>query len=678
MHKGGVDNALSAEVDPDAQLPARGIAGRKGDRSLPPSWWPSRAANWVAPGLIVLFCTAHDAAIWFVMGGLAALKNGWPFWRFDHALYYHSAIVTRAFLKDSWTTAGYDPFFMSGYAKSVVFPSSSTLPDLAVALFGGDHPELAYKIYVLISAAAVPWLIALACALWKMRSGGTAIAALLAITYIWTDFPFRFIQFGMLPYFLGIPLALCATGAFARFVDRGGGTNWMMAALLLSASLLVHVTTAMVTVPACAAAYLAATVRGGRASATDARKLTRLGHMAVWLILPVVLAVNAFWWLPGIWLAETLGASHSAFSHTEGVLVRLSQTIRTDPPVECLLIACGLPGIYLLLRRVPVLGWSAFGFCAAGFGWGYLAGESRSLDFLQAGRHTYAFYWVLAMGGGAALDELLARLRAGPGGGFRLDLWAIAGAILIGVRMIGYPGYPVFDVMHLYFAPEPLLSSRPSARAKWVVDQVDRHLKRGQRLLYEEGGLAIPGVPDPFRDGRLSGLLPERTGVQLIGGPYLHASLKTNFTQFGEGKLCGKADWTKDDFIRYAKLYGPSAILCWSPHARRFCKENPDLVRVLADDGVVLLGRLEGFEGDFLEGSGRVLAAAGVLELHDLTPGVNGTVVLRYHWVPYLRARPEVAIEQELREDDPVPFIRLRPAPGVRDVELRLHFPGGR
>jgi hypothetical protein len=80
MHKGGVDNALSAEVDPDAQLPARGIAGRKGDRSLPPSWWPSRAANWVAPGLIVLFCTAHDAAIWFVMGGLAALKNGWPFW----------------------------------------------------------------------------------------------------------------------------------------------------------------------------------------------------------------------------------------------------------------------------------------------------------------------------------------------------------------------------------------------------------------------------------------------------------------------------------------------------------------------------------------------------------------------------------------------------------------------
>ena len=53
-------------------------------------------------------------------------------------------------------------------------------------------------------------------------------------------------------------------------------------------------------------------------------------------------------------------------------------------------------------------------------------------------------------------------------------------------------------------------------------------------------GVGLPGVPDPFQGGRFSGLLPERTGVEVIGGPYLHASLKTNFTQFGEGKLFGR------------------------------------------------------------------------------------------------------------------------------------------
>ena len=71
------------------------------------------------------------------MGGYAGLTNGWPLWRDDHPLYFHSALVTRAFLKDSWTTAGYDPSFMAGYAKSVVFPASSTLPELVVAAFGG-------------------------------------------------------------------------------------------------------------------------------------------------------------------------------------------------------------------------------------------------------------------------------------------------------------------------------------------------------------------------------------------------------------------------------------------------------------------------------------------------------------------------------------------------------------
>ena len=109
-----------------------------------------------------------------------------------------------------------------------------------------------------------------------------------------------------------------------------------------------------------------------------------------------------------------------------------------------------------------------------------------------------------------------------------------------------------------------------------------------------------------------------------------------------------------------------------------FARRIRDLVHILEDDGVVLLGRVKGFEGRLPGGVGKVEAEAGVLRLHDLTPGLDGSVVLRYHSVPYLRARPAVAIEQEYREDDPVPFIRLRPPPGTSDVELKLHLPVGR
>ena len=255
----------------------------------------------------------------------------------------------------------------------------------------------------------------------------------------------------------------------------------------------------------------------------------------------------------------------------------------------------------------------------------------------------------------------------------RFDRWAMASALLIGLRVFGPSLIESLRVRLL--AGEPFLSSRPSPRLLWVVDRVKTHVKPGERLLYEEGGKDLPGIPDPFQRGRFSGLLPERTGVELIGGPYLHAALTTNFTQFGEGALFGKVNWDRDDFVKYARLYRPSAILCWSPRARRFCRSNPDLITILDDDGALLIGRVLGFGGDAIEGRATVTAEAGRLRVRDLTPGVDGSIVLRYHSVPCLRARPPVPLELRQEEGDPVPFIGLRPPSGTREVELEMVAP---
>ncbi len=663
---------------------ATGAAGAPEDGASGPA---SPAAAWLAIAFTVVLCALHTAAIWRGLGGLAGLNNGWPIWRDDHSLYYHSALVTRSFLKSSWTTAGYDPSFMAGYPKSVVFPASSTLPELVVAGCGGNRPALAYKGYVLVSAAAVPWLIALACLLWRIPPGGTALAVLLHLLYVWTDFPINYVTFGMLPYFLAIPLGLVALGSFARFLERGGVLRWSICTLLSSLAFLVHLTSAMVIVPGAALAYAIVAMRGrsgrrrGSAPATQthpvgpARGPSVLGHLAIWMIPVVVLALNSFWWLPGIWLASTKGPSDFAFYHPEGVIYRLANIAWSESPIQAILLAIGLPGLFLLVRESAIRGSALAGFAAGGLFWGYLAGGSRSLDFLQPGRHTFALYSALTVAASVSCAEVRNRLRAGARGVDHLDRWVIAGAIIVGLRVFAYPVYE--SVRLRLWEGEPFLSSRPSSRLRWVVDRVKRHVKPGERLLYEEGGKDLPGVPDPFQRGRFSGLLPERTGVEVIGGPYLHASLKTNFTQFGEGKLCGRANWTRADFIRYATLYRPAAILCWSPHSRRFCRENSDLVRVLEDDGTLLMGQVLGFGGDFIEGSGKVVAEWGRIRVSGLSPGLDGSVVLRYHSVPCLTTQPTVACEPDYRDDDPVPFIRLRPPPGTSEVELKMQFPFG-
>jgi hypothetical protein len=224
--------------------------------------------------------------------------------------------------------------------------------------------------------------------------------------------------------------------------------------------------------------------------------------------------------------------------------------------------------------------------------------------------------------------------------------------------------------------PRPFLSSRPTPRLRWIVDRVRKHLQSGDRLLYEEGGKSLPGFPDIFHGDRYSGLLPYLTRVEMLGGPFLRVLVKANFTQFGEGKLFGEANWGRDHFVRYARLYRPAAILCWSGHARTFCRANPDLIQVLEESGGLLLGRVKGFDGHAIEGSARVQAGAGWLEVQESVPGVDGTVVLRYHSVPSLRSRPQVAWDSVYLERDPVPFIRLHPP--LQPVRLELGFPPGR
>ncbi len=615
--------------------------------------------------LTILFAVLHGAAFWLAIGGREGLTNGFPIWRHDHPLYFHSALVTQAFLKRSWTTAGYDPTFMSGYAKSVIFPASSTLPELVIALFGGSRPDLAYKLYVLVSAAAIPWLVALSAAIWKAGPGGTCLAVALFLIYVWTDFPLSYASTGMLPYLLAIPLGLLATGVFVRYCDRGGLGWWLLAAFLLSMMVMVHFTSALIVAPAAGAAYLSALFER---SEEQRATFSRSRHLGVWLIPVVVLVVNAFWWMPGIWLASTKGESGFVFTHPEGVLERLRQIVTTAVPIERVLWATGAGGLPVLIRRGRKEAAGLLAFATLGFFWGYLAGGLRALDFLQPGRHTYALYTALTVLAGIGLSQSLVWLRAYSR--VRLDL---AGACALALTGTWFFGPTLRGKMDRYvLSKTPFLSSEPTPNMLWVMNRVRQHVNQGERILYEEGGFELEEVPDPYKGGRLSGLLPALLGVEVIGGPYLHSAVKANFTQFGEGKLFGRMNWDRDWFVRYARLYRPSAILCWSPRALAFCRANPDLIQIKEDAGQILIGRVLGFEGVAITGRVLMSAEPGRLMIMAATGGLDGTVVLRYHSVPCLRADPPVALDSVFLEDDPVPFIRLRPPPGSVVIELRF------
>ena len=390
----------------------------------------SNRGNQLLMILTIWLCISHGVGIWMGMGGLEGIRGPWPLLLNDHGVHYHHGLVAGHFLRSNWTMAGYDPSFMSGYASSIVSDLSSTLSDLAM-MASGDRPILGYKLHVLGCSAVTPWLIGLATIAWKGKPLAVLLAVGFYVIYFWTDFPAKYAELGMLNYLLAVPLGLIAAAALARYCERGGIRRWFWAWLASSSVFLVHLTSPMFVGPAVILAYGVAVIR----ARGEGRPYPVSRHLGLWLMFPPILAVNGFWLLPGFLLRSTLGKSEFAFSHPEGVFVRLGQFVWTQPPVQVVLLGLMLVGLVVLNRREPVAAAALGGFMAAGFGWGYLAAALRSLDFLQPGRHTYACYSAACVGAGIGLAEVLSRLRAVRSG--RLDIWVGLALILVGIRIFG-------------------------------------------------------------------------------------------------------------------------------------------------------------------------------------------------------------------------------------------------
>src|SRR5262249_45701597 len=130
-----------------ASLPDHGLLVRRLPiairLNLRAAFKPAWAGTWTLGFL-------HTVGIWVGMGGWEGLTQPWPLPQNDHPLHFHGAVMARRFFALTWTNAGYDPSFMSGYAASAIAYTSTALPAVLVALFGSRDPAFVYKLYVFL------------------------------------------------------------------------------------------------------------------------------------------------------------------------------------------------------------------------------------------------------------------------------------------------------------------------------------------------------------------------------------------------------------------------------------------------------------------------------------------------------------------------------------------------
>ncbi|MEE2738909.1 MAG: hypothetical protein VX435_11840 [Planctomycetota bacterium] len=633
--------------------------------------------------LCLFLASTHTLACWQLTGGSKGLFSPFPLLNDDHTFNYYYANLTRHFLLKTGTTAGYDPHFMAGYAKSILFPSSSTLPEVILFISAGKYPAQVFKGYVFVAIAILPWLMWIsaeylfrhpkmavissnvtACNTVQTRTSTIALSLILFESYFWTDWGVTYAILGMVPFVLSGPLCLLALVLWAGSLHSERTWTRILSTALISFACLVHISSVFVLIPGILVTY------GSKPSKTrgDWTFLAATGLM--------VILVNSFWVIPGFLLLSTLATTATGIGFINpNVLERMIEFFTDQPPVELATVVLAPLGIFLIFRRKAFLFSGISAVIIWSFCWGYLAGWSRHLDFLQPGRYTLYFFIWGSFPASVAFVRIAQRLT-GSKQHTAVSRMLIPLLPMIGLILIVPALRPLISIVN---GKSPIITELPPVHDQ-LLRRIRSRIPTGDRIFFEERNRGIEGqILDPFGNLRLSPLLPLFfPGMEVIGGPYLNTHLKNNYTQFGDGTLLGQTTWNREEFVGHVDRYKVRWIVCWSPYVVDFCKNQPDLIKMVSNvPAPFFIGKIETESmksqpsNDAIQGYAELKTDRGSIIATKLQPESN-MVVLPYHFSSFLRTDPTVELKAVHLEPDPMPFIGLLNPPD--QVRISIDF----
>jgi hypothetical protein len=642
----------------------------------------ARALAIVSTGCVLLW-HAHESWTRFPPG--RADSKRLPFTEFDHTFHFYYSQLTRDFFAGRLAFWGYDPNFMAGYGKTMIFPTSSTLPEL-VAIVSGEHGALGYRAFVASTILLTPLVLALAArAIWSDWLA-TMLAALLGVVWVWSSWPAAYVTWGMGPFILASAISVWSGSLLADWLDRGSAWSLSCGTLLTALAVIAHPSSLVILACMMLPAYL-----------SRLRSLGRRAHVATCIAPAVVAVAWSPWWLPAVVLRDTFGTTASGFINPE-VWTRLWELLSAQHPTEsALLLACPV-GFIGLWRVGPARFWALLGGALGLFALAYFASALAALHSLQPGRYTQPLYAVLVVQVASGCPQTIAALGRMPSRrSFRLacgGVWlCLGGAAALAIHAMH--SNVVQPRLYPQLRPRPLRAELPAVVTELAADLREWTDSSGRILLEDRAQLNL-GPYDPFQGTNPSALMPLLAPGQYIGGPYLRTHLKSNFTQVGDGKFFGRdlAEQPIDlaTFQRYAELYNirwavlrfppfteqdltqrgmpHDLAVYWSAPLARLAAAHPDYFRLLSQHGYLRLYELAREPNWAIAGSARVRASPDRVEISDAEPNADGVLILSYHWIRTLRST--VPLRPVYVADDPVPFIAVDDPPRRFVIESRL------
>ena len=628
--RGTVSCGSIAGMDETSQHQSPTVAARSASERLP----------LVATALLVVI---HLWATWTFVGGWAGLDARGPFLNDDYTWRYYFASGAEGYLDSTGMLGGYDPNFMAGFARSSLFPSSTTPDELAVAAFGGTRPDRAFKVYVWVSLAVLPLLTVLAAVCWAglLRPAGArgwlTFGAVAAQTiHFWSGAAAIYAVWGMVTYLVCAPLTVLAAGLLLRCGQAP--TRWTLPAAALASAVggLAHPCFAV----GIAWFWLAAVV-----VAVHGRR--RWGLVQLALVPAGTIVASLVWLLPVIRFRATRAPTGRKWFVTDDVWRELRRHWTEQPVMLTLTLLLVLALLWKPRWPAAVL---AAG-CTLLFALTSFGSLLPVLDPIQPVRYGYFLHSFAALAFGTGLADLRRLL---PGG--------TKSAALLAVAVLAFVAWQTWTLIPGALAGRQSLATVLPNDAAALLDHLAERVAPGERVLFEAVNQGLPtpdgGTFEPMGRFRLAPLLPGRVGCTTIGGPYLYTQLATNFSQFGDGLFMAHADLAAERVAAYAQAYGVTWVVLAGPVSMDFFRRHPELTEQPTVVGRYLVARVP-----LALPAPRIFRARGGARVTGIVPAGKGPITLPLHWFPGLVSDPPRELRPVKVLDDPVPLVGVADPP---------------
>jgi len=598
--------------------------------------------------LIIIIFSCHLVATLFFFTP-EDLVNSRPVITLDHAIHYYQVERGSEIFWKTFRLHCYDPYFMAGYPGGAIFDIDSKGVELWCALLGFMGTGRAYKLFILLGYLFFAFTLYYGSRRLGYRVEEAVYALLVSLLFWHWGRPYAgaFRYAGMFAYMTVSHLSLYVVSLFRSF-SRGNSIRKLF--IIGPLSFFLHPTAAVILpVP-----LITIFILERRLFRRENRKMlfkVSLGFLA-WCAL--VLAVNAIWLVPLFRYLDIKTVSDTFFQ--VGGIAELAEIVFKPGslPAIALLVLAATGFVTLLIDKrfseaLPPAAGSIFLFIISAFGIGIpLFNQMEPGRFLVP---AIIFAAPLSGPGVAAAIRGLEYLIHSE----RIREVMKSAAVLVPLVCIPFLSLTAAREYYRY-----TLSTSHTREVSGMIEALKVHTGPEGRLMFEDG------LPVEYGFCYLSSIIPLYTGAEQIGGPYPHAFIRHNFTNFTADKTMGSPliEINPQQMKEYLRLYNIRWILTASAETDSYFGSFPGLETLWSSGRFTLYQREDHFrEIEVKGGYNRI-----VVSIPDHLP-LPQRILLEYHWDRSLTVESPAEIKPQYRMDDPVPFILLEPN-GQRDTEI--------